>query len=274
MQAGIQGSNLSAAEKAKVQKSLDDLVSIINDPAKSNDERANAAFLAAGIGEALKLSKDPATSKEDAARYAKLVLGISEAMQKATDPNVPPDEQDAYDNILGDLDEIIGGLTATNLSPADKIYYSKWADLLLGGLLAVQQPGTAPTEPEDKKKLQEQLKKQTEALKTYQNPNASQEDRDAAKATLDEQAAATTNAQYLKLVEELKRLRAPQACLDVVQNRTQQAGWPDGSLWALTDKACDAPVRAGAADTNSEWNALFTCVLSQAFSTCTARIPE
>lgn len=118
------------------------------------------------------------------------------------------------------------------------------------------------------------MKKNSAALKTYQNPEASEEERAAAKQTLDEQAAATTNDKYQELVAELKRLKAPQACLDVVQNRTQQAGWPDGSLWGLTDKSCAATVKAGAADTNSEWNDLFTCVTTQAFSTCTARIPE
>ncbi|MFE5712872.1 hypothetical protein ACFQ7J_18935 [Streptomyces sp. NPDC056501] len=253
---------------------MDSILTVLNDKDATKEEKEEARFVAAGIKGALELSQDPKQSTEAKARFAKMAVGLSEAQQRATDPELSDNEKAAYNEIISDLNGLLAGLSAKNVSDADRTFFATAADLILGGLLAVQQPGTAPTNPEDKEKLQEQLKKNAAALKTYQNPNASQEDRDAAKATLDEQAAATTNAQYLKLVEELKRLKAPQACLDVVQNRTQQAGWPDGSLWALTDKACDAAVRAGAADTNSEWNALFSCVLTQAFSTCTARIPE
>ncbi|MFB7590446.1 hypothetical protein [Streptomyces sp. NPDC056169] len=274
VETGIANSSLSAAEKAKVQKSLDSIVTVLNDPDASKEEKESARFAAAGIKGALELSKDPKQSTEAKARFAKMAVGLSEAQQRATDPELSGNEQAAYREIITDLNSLLAGLAAKNVSDADRAFFAEFADLIVGGLLAVQQPGTAPTNPEDKKKVQENLKKNAAALKVYQNPNSSQEDKDAAKATLDEQAGATTSAKYLELVDELKRLKAPQACLDVVQNRTQQAGWPDGSLWALTDKSCVATVKAGAADTNSDWNALFSCVLTQAFSTCTARIPE
>ncbi|WP_395365832.1 hypothetical protein ACHGLA_32780 [Streptomyces sp. YH02] len=274
VEAGLASSNLSAAEKAKVQKSLDTVLGILNDENASDAEKDLARAIGTGINEALKLGKDPATSAEDKARYDKLVVGISEAMAKVTDPNVPVDQQDAYFEVLADLNVILTNLTASNLSPADKVFYSTWAELILGGLLAVQQPTTTPKEEVDKEKLQEKLKQNAAALKTYQNPNASQADRDAAKKTLDEQADATSDPRYQELVTELKRLKAPQSCLDVVQNRTQQAGWPDGSLWGLSDKACANTVRAGAQDTSSDWSALFQCVIDNPFSTCVSRIPE
>lgn len=270
----ISGSALSAAEKAKAQKSLDSLLAIINNPQSTPSQKATAESLATGMGEALKLSKDATVSKEDQARFEKIARGISEASLKFTDPKATIGDLLLYGMVLEDLNRVVTNLTDKTLTPEAKAFYSKWADVLLGGLVAVEQPGAAPTKPEDKKKVKENLQKNAAALKTYQSASASESERSAAKQTLDEQAAATSNDKYQELVEELKRLKAPQACLDVVQNRTQQAGWPDGSLWALTDKSCVATVKAGAADTNSDWSALFSCVTTQAFSTCTARIPE
>ncbi|GGW01445.1 hypothetical protein GCM10010230_31860 [Streptomyces narbonensis] len=271
-QANLAGTNLSAAEKAKVKKQLDDLQAIINGNG-TQKEKDDAKALAKGLAEALRLSKDTDFPKEDRERYAKLVLGVTNALEKVNG-NGSLAERLVYFKVLNDLNLVLTKLTDKNLTVQEKVLYSKYADVLLGGVLAAQQPGTAPTKPEDKKKVQEKLAKSAAALKVYQSADSSPEQRSAAKATLDEQAGAVNNSQYQELVEELKRLKAPQSCLDVVQNRTQQAGWPDGSLWGLTDKACADTVQAGAADTDSDWSALFQCVLDQPFSTCTNRIPE
>ncbi|MER5707718.1 hypothetical protein [Streptomyces sp. NPDC002122] len=275
METRISDSGLSDKEKAEARKSLDSLLVIVNDKDSTQEQKDTAAALARGMGEALNLSQDTTLSKEDRARYARIALGVSLATQKFTDPNASIGDQLIYGEVLENLNVIISNLSGNpELDAESKAFYSQWADVILGGVLAVQQPGTAPTNPEDKKKIQEQLQKNAAALKTYQSASASESDRAAAKATLDEQAAATTNSQYQALVEELKRLKAPQTCLDAVQNRTQQAGWPDGSLWGLTDKDCADTVKAGAADSSSDWSALFECVLNEPFSTCAPRIPE
>ncbi|MEU7070787.1 hypothetical protein AB0B30_07930 [Streptomyces narbonensis] len=271
-QADLAATNLSAAEKAKVKKQLDDLQAIVNGNG-TQQQKDEAKALAKGLAEALRLSKDGDTPKEDQERYAKLVLGVTTALEKFNG-NGPITERLVYFKVLQDLNDVLTKLTDKNLTVQEKALYSRYADVLLGGVLAAQQPGSAPTKPEDKKKLQEKLAKNAAALKVYQSADSSEEQRAAAKATLDEQAGAVNNSQYQELVEELKRLKAPQSCLDAVQNRTQQAGWPDGSLWGLTDKACAETVQAGAADTDSDWSALFQCVLDQPFSTCTNRIPE
>ncbi|MFF8834232.1 hypothetical protein [Streptomyces sp. NPDC015130] len=270
----ISTSGLSAAEKAKAQKSLDGLLAIINDPTSTKAQKEAAESLATGMGEALRLSQDPTLSKAEQARFNKIARGISEAAGKFTDPKATIADKIIYGKALEDLNLVVTNLTDKNVTPEAKAFYAKYADVLLGGLVAAEQTGTAPTKPEDKKKVKEKLAKSAAALKVYQSASSSDSDRSAAKATLDEQAGAVNNSQYQALVEELKRLKAPQSCLDVVQNRTQQAGWPDGSLWGLTDKACEDTVQAGAADTNSDWNGLFECVLDQPFSTCTNRIPE
>ncbi|MFC9702283.1 hypothetical protein ACFTWD_16430 [Streptomyces sp. NPDC056943] len=269
----ISESSLSAAEKAKAQKSLDALLKVAVE-GKTQEEKDFATSLAQGLGEALRLSQDNTLSQEERDRYNKIARGISEASQKAFDPNVSDEDLLVYADALENLNFVITGLTDSTLDAQAKAFYSKYADVLLGGLVAAEKPGTAPTNPVDKKKVQENLQKNAAALKVYQSAGSSESDRSAAKATLDEQAAATTNDQYLALVEELKRLKAPQACLDAVQTRTQQAGWPDGSLWGLSSKACDATVKAGAADTSSDWAALFDCVLNEPFSTCAPRIPD
>ncbi|MFD3661329.1 hypothetical protein ACFWVF_12140 [Streptomyces sp. NPDC058659] len=271
-QADLAASNLSAAEKAKVKKQLDDLQAIVNGNG-TQQEKDDAKALAKGLAEALRLSKDADTPKEDRERYAKLVLGVTTALEKFNGKGSVA-ERLVYFKVLQDLNTVLTKLTDPNLTVQEKVLYSKYADVLLGGVLAAQQPGTAPTEPEDKKKVQEKLQQNAAALKVYQSADSSESERSAAKATLDEQARAVTDAKYLDLVEELKRLKAPQACLDAVQTRTQQAGWPDGSLWGLTDKSCEDTVKAGAADTSSDWAELFDCVANEPFSTCAARIPE
>ncbi|MFF5920351.1 hypothetical protein ACFY8C_18710 [Streptomyces flavochromogenes] len=274
IEAGLASSDLSAEEKATVQKSLETVLGILSDPNASPFEKDLASAVGAGLDQVLKLSMDPATSAEDKARYDRLVVGVSEAMAKFTDPDVPADQRDGTHAVLADLNVTLANLAASNLSPADKAYYSLWADQILGGLLAVQQPTTTPKQHADRQRVQEKLKRNAGALKTYQNPDASQADRDAAKKTLDEQAGATNPPAHQELVAELKRLKAPQACLDVVQNRTQQAGWPDGSLWGLSDTTCADTVGAGAQDSGSDWSALFQCVIDNPFSTCASRVPE
>ncbi|GEB58750.1 hypothetical protein [Streptomyces gardneri] len=271
-QDNLAATNLSAAEKAKVKKQLDDLQAIINGNG-SQQQKDEAKALAKGLAEALRLSKDADFPKEDRERYAKLVLGVTTALEKVNGTGSVA-ERLVYFKVLQDLNTVLTKLTDKNLTVQEKVLYSKYADVLLGGVLAAQQPGTAPTKPEDKKKLQEKLQKNAAALKVYQSADSSPEQRAEAKATLDEQARSVTDAKYLELVEELKRLKAPQACLDVVQTRTQQAGWPDGSLWGLTDKSCEDTVKAGAADSSSDWAALFECIVNEPFSTCPARIPE
>ncbi|WP_055603073.1 hypothetical protein [Streptomyces aureus] len=272
IEAGLASSDLSDEDKATVQKSLETVLGILNDPNASSSEKDLAGAVGAGLDEVLKLSMDPATSAEDKARYDQLVVGVSEAMAKITD--APVDQQDASYAVFTDLNVTLANLAAPNLSPAAKVYYSLWADQILGGLLAVQQPTTTPKQQADRERVQQKLKRNARALKTYQSSSASQADRDAAKRTLDEQAGATNDATHQELVAELKRLKAPQACLDVMRNRTQQAGWPDGSLWGLSDTACADAVRTGAQDGGSDWSALFQCVIDNPFSTCDSRIPE
>ncbi|MEV6200846.1 hypothetical protein AB0M64_12780 [Streptomyces sp. NPDC051771] len=268
----IAESQLSAADKAKAQKALDDLVELATHG--SAEEKAIAASLAQGLGEALRLGQDDTLPQEERDRFNKIARGIGEASAKVFAPNASVEDQLIYGDILTNLNAVITGLTDPALDADGKAFYTKYVDVLLGGLLAAEETGTAPTNPEDKKKTQEQLRKNAAALKVYQSAGSSESERAEAKATLDEQARAVNDPAYLKLVEELKRLKAPQACLDVVQTRTQQAGWPDGSLWGLTDTSCEATVKAGAADSGGDWAALFDCVLNEPFSTCPARIPD
>jgi hypothetical protein len=76
------------------------------------------------------------------------------------------------------------------------------------------------------------------------------------------------------LIRPLVQAAPSETCVDIIELRTRQAGWPDGSLWGLSDSSCDEVVAKGAEDTGSEWNALFACVQQKPFSTCVAHIPE
>ncbi|MDI2127281.1 hypothetical protein, partial [Yinghuangia seranimata] len=90
---------------------------------------------------------------------------------------------------------------------------------------------------------------------------------------VDARTNAVQNNDYLRFLNEVKRYNPSDACLQAIADRTTQAGWPDGSLWGLTDPSCADTLTKAAADKSSAWNALFSCVLNQAFSTCAAYIP-
>lgn len=229
----------------------------------------------------LDLIDDPDTTPAERKAYAQIVKGMTETLKAIADPDMPPEDRAAYTKIMKTMSEAV--TLSQEHPPAAGTQESRpsRAPVALGllassgeALVALQDPGTAPTDPKDRKRIQQIVAEACEASKTIADPEASEEEKEEAKKVLARRAAVFKNAQYLDLMKEIKRYKARAACVDTVENRTRQAGWADGSLWGLSDPACAAPVAEGARQENSQWRALMACVLRDPFSTCVSDVPK
>ncbi|MFC4981446.1 hypothetical protein [Streptomyces atroolivaceus] len=238
----------SAADKITYNKILKEITSalkVIQNAGTSASDKAALTRGVEGISEALRIVHDPKTSKADKKKHKELALAMSSIVPRVTDPALPVDVREFNKKVLLALSNAI-----------------------------IPDPTVGPTKPPDQKKIKQIRQQNLDALKTYADPDATQQQRSEAKAELEQLVEAPQNPEFLAFVEELKRLKAPQACLDSVQNRTSEAGWPEGSLWGVSDQSCAETVSAGAADTSSEWSGLFQCVQREPFSQCVGSIPR
>ncbi|MEV5548370.1 hypothetical protein AB0L35_19965 [Streptomyces sp. NPDC052309] len=233
--------------KEKLGKVLTATLDAIEDPDTPPEERARYTEAVQGLNEALEVILDPNTTPEDRARYMRIVEGISGALSISLDPDTPPGDQDMYAAFAG-----YTGRAVTDL----------------------QYPETRPEHAEDREHILRVLEETSKSPVTAQDPNASAEKRDEARRKMDQWADSLENSQYLAFVKEVKRHKPPTACIDTIENRTRQAGWPHGSLWGLSSPSCAATVSEAADDSSSKWSELFECVQRDPFSTCVVRIPK
>ncbi|MFC8595605.1 hypothetical protein [Streptomyces atroolivaceus] len=266
--------NVSKELKAKLQKTLDKTMAAAKDPSTSAEDKLKYDTILKEMTNALKVIQDPKTSASDKAAVTKIVEGINEALRIVHDPKTSQADKNTNKEIALVMSVIVPSITDPAV-PADVRALNKKLLLLISdGLLVGKGQTVGPTKPPDQKKIKQIRHQNLDALKTYADPDATQQQRSEAKAELEQLVEAPQNPEYLAFVEELKRLKAPQACLDSVQNRTSEAGWPEGSLWGVSDQSCADTVSAGAADTSSEWSGLFQCVQREPFSQCVGSIPK
>ncbi|MGW0817991.1 hypothetical protein ACWD00_33060 [Streptomyces viridiviolaceus] len=233
--------------KEKLGEVLTGTLDAIEDPETTPEERARYTEAVQGLNVALEVIQDPNTAPEDRARYMRVVEGISEALRISLDPNTPP-----------------GG----------RVMYAEFAGYTGSSVTDLQSPETRPEHMEDHEQILRALEVTSRSLVTAQDPNASREKREEARRKMDQWADSLDNSQYLALMKEVKRYKPPTACVDTIEKRTRQAGWPDGSLWGLSSSSCAATLSEAAYDSSSKWNELFRCVQEDPFSTCAVHIPK
>ncbi|MGW0546677.1 hypothetical protein [Streptomyces altiplanensis] len=117
------------------------------------------------------------------------------------------------------------------------------------------------------------MEKNSKALVTVQNQKVPEDERNDAQATVDQLEGALENPQLLEFMEEVKRLGAPTSCVNKIESRTSEAGWPEGSSRGLSDPSCSGTVAAGANE-GGKWSALFECVQNGPFSECVGTVPK
>ncbi|MDI2126552.1 hypothetical protein [Yinghuangia seranimata] len=269
--------NLPDADKQRLQDGVAKALAAVKDPNTPKFEQETYAGYLANVNLTLKTIQAANTQPEDRAFYTRVLQGSAIALAMANDPNTSPDAKTEYLVLARDLSGTQRRLVNA-YSPTTAAQIRSAADATVTGLQALQDQKTAPKTPEDQQKVQQALREianmTTAAVVVLQDPNATPQAKAAAQQTLDARANVQQNPDYVRFLIELKRFDPPAACLDVVQNRTTQAGWPDGSLWGLSDDACAGTLAKAALDTSSPWNPLFNCVKNQAFSTCEAYIPN
>ncbi|MET9590714.1 hypothetical protein ABZY45_07065 [Streptomyces sp. NPDC006516] len=267
------GKTQEPEKPAELKKEVQEAVANAPKEVKKQVEKA--------LTQMLDLIDDPDTTPAERKAYAQIVTGMTETLKAIADPDTPPEERAAYTKIMKTMSEAV--TLSQEHPPAAGTQESRpaRAPVALGllassgeALGALQDPGTAPTDPKDRKRIQQIVAEACEASKTIADPEASEEEKEEAKKVLASRAAVFKNAQYLDLMKEIKRYKARAACVDTVENRTRQAGWADGSLWGLSDPACAASVAEGARQENSQWHALMACVLRDPFSTCASEVPK
>ncbi len=244
---------------------------------------------------------DPKTSPDDKKIYEKMLDDINKTLVLIQDTKTPPRERRALTNSLQAVDEVLKGARNQKASSEDRDIYKQLAvdlirtglqlrdetisanqrrsnlialEIVSAGLLAAQNPEVKPKEPEDQKKINKEVKENAQAVVTSQDPQASKEERDEAKQEVDQLVNSVKDPKYLEFVKQVKQYDASTSCISTIEDRTREAGWPDGSLWGLSDPACDEPRATGVEDTSSKWNKLFVCVDENPFSTCQAYIPK
>ncbi|MEU8132423.1 hypothetical protein [Streptodolium elevatio] len=260
--------------KKQLKESLDKAAAAIADPKTTPADKAAYEKYVSGLDTTLKAINNPQTTPEDRAALLTAMDGANAAIKLATDPKTSAADKTFYAQLGEVLANASTQLQDKNITVEQKAALVRNIKIISAGLVALADPKTAPPKEEDKKKVQEVLERNTQALATLQDPNASTQEKATAQKTLDEAAAATQNPQYLAFLEEVKKYDPSTECLDTITARTEQAGWPDGSFWGLADESCDDTLADAVKDTDSKWNQVFECVQNSAFSTCAAYIPE
>jgi hypothetical protein len=271
---------LNAPKEVKDQltAALDKTVKALNDPNTKPDDRVAYQKMLDGINKTLKLIQDPKVAPRNRVAYTRILQAMDGALKVAQDPNASPEDRSYYQRLAQSMAEVAVNIEDPNYkgypdeqSRRDAV---RGLEIVSRAFLNIQDPKTKPKDPKDQEKIQKIVEENSKALVTIQDPKASPQDRDEAQKKLSQLAASPQNPEYLEFINELKRYNAPATCISTVEARTQEAGWPDGSLWGLADPACAAPLAAGAQDTTSRWNQLFVCVQQNPFTTCVVYIPK
>ncbi|MFE3201993.1 hypothetical protein [Embleya sp. NPDC059237] len=278
MEAEIDKLNVPPDVKQKLKEGLNTAVNAIKNPSTSPDDRKKYAEAVSAINQTLKHIQDPTTSAPDRALYTKVVQGVNEALRRSQDPKLAVGERADYLRTAQGVAQIMVSLQSPTFPAADRGFTIQVVTLISDALLASKNPTTAPKKAVDQQQIQKVIHTTataaTQATATLQDPNASPQAKDAARQTLATQANVLQNPKYLEFINEVKRYNPSAECLTTIETRTRQAGWPDGSLWGLADDTCRDTLTAAVADSSSKWNALFTCVQQNAFSTCPTYIPK
>ncbi|MEU0372730.1 hypothetical protein ABZ070_21165 [Streptomyces sp. NPDC006283] len=218
-----------------------------------------------GLTRMLDLIEDPNTTPENRIAYTRIVETITKTLKTLEGSNTPPEDRAAYTRIAKAITE------AARKTPTGEIHNLVKASDALG---ALGDPQTMPQDPSDRKWIQKIVEEICNAITTAGDPRASQEERDEAQRKLQQLTESLEHSQYLEFMKEIKRYKPPTACTETIEDRTRQAGWPDGSLWGLSDPSCSAAVAEGARQEGSQWHALMACVLQNPFSTCVGYVPK
>ncbi|MFI1581711.1 hypothetical protein [Embleya sp. NPDC020630] len=278
VEAEIDKLNVPPDVKQKLKEGLNTAVNAIKNPSTSTEDRDRYAEAVSAINQTLKAIQDPTTSAPDRALYTKVVQGVNEALRRSQDPKLAVGERADYLKTAQGVAQIMVRLQSPTFPAADRGFAIQVVTLISDALLASKDPKTAPKKPADQQQIQKVIQTTaaaaTQATATLQDPNASPQAKDAARQTLVTQANVLQNPKYLEFINEVKRYNPSAECLTTIETRTRQAGWPDGSLWGLSDDTCSDALTTAVADSSSKWNALFTCVQQNAFSTCPTYIPK
>ncbi|MFE5334125.1 hypothetical protein ACFRCG_47805 [Embleya sp. NPDC056575] len=278
VEAEIDKLNVPPDVKQKLKEGLNTAVNAIKNPSTSPQDRNMYAEAVSAINQTLKAIQDPTTSAPDRALYTKVVQGVNEALRRSQDPKLAVGERADYLRTAQGVAQLMVQLQSPTFPAADRGFTIQVVTLITDALLASKDPKTAPKKPVDQQQIQKVIQTTataaTQATATLQDPNASPQAKDAARQTLAAQANVLQNPKYLEFINELKRYNPSAECLTTIETRTRQAGWPDGSLWGLADDTCSDALTTAVADSSSKWNALFTCVQQNAFSTCPTYIPK
>ncbi|MEU9331225.1 hypothetical protein AB0D91_47300 [Streptomyces canus] len=258
--------------KEKLNDVLTKAVDAIRDPSTKTEDRAAYARIVDQVTKTLKVVQNLSATSKERASYLRIVEGLTESVRRSQDPKAKPEDRAFYLRLADEWADQVEGLQ--QIPPDERAYYRRVLETLASGLLAVESPKTAPKNAQDRRQIQKALQETTNALATVRDPKASAQERNEAQRTLDQRTSSLRNPLYLELLQELKRYKAPASCVQAVENRTLQAGWPDGSLWGLSDPSCAGTVAQGAQDEGSKWQAVFACVQQSPFSTCARLVPK
>ncbi|WP_155059057.1 hypothetical protein [Streptomyces blattellae] len=272
LDAAVTGLEASQVVKEKLNEVLSKAVDAIEDPSTRPEDRAVYASIVAQVTATLKAAQDANTTSKERASYTRIVEGIAESLRRALNPDTAPEDRAFYLRLADELADAAESLQ--QMTPDERAYYMRVLETLANGLVTIQNPKTAPKNAQDRKQIQKALQETTDALATVRNPDASEQERNEAQRELDQRANSLKNPLYLELLQQLKQYKAPTACVQAVENRTLQAGWPDGTLWGLSDPSCAGTLAQGAQDEGSKWQALFACVQQSPFSTCVRFVPK
>ncbi|MFI9584337.1 hypothetical protein ACIHCQ_21420 [Streptomyces sp. NPDC052236] len=292
------------ATYTRIVEGITTTLKTIEDPKTPPKEQATYTRIVEGITTTLKTIEDPKTPPKEQATYTRILEGITytleniqnpplpqgnppqekrahhtRAMELATTtpvtvhaPNLPPAERATYMRIVETITYTVNKIQT--LPQEERASFARVAELTTAALVAVQAPKTRPKDPEDQLAIEKTVKETGNTLAATQEPKASQKERNEAKKKLDQRTRSLQNSQFLELMKEVKRHKAPAACIKEIKSRTLQTGWSDGSLWGLGDSLCAATVAEGARQDSGRWSALFECVQRHPFSTCVVHIPK
>ncbi|MEV4334381.1 hypothetical protein AB0K02_28295 [Streptomyces sp. NPDC049597] len=219
----------------------------------------------------LAVMEAPETTPKERAAYGRILDGIIKTLKMAQDPKATPQERATYRNIGDNLAEAVERIP--ELPPEERVPCMVSVEATATVAEKLQEPNYRPKDPEDRFKIQKRVEETSDALAKARDPRATPKERSEAQRKLDRRAGSLQHPQYLEFIEEVKRHKAPVACVVMIRNRTREVGWHDGSLWGLSDSACAATV-AEAAKSSSRWSSLFACVQRTPFSKCGTHIPK
>ncbi|WP_307124102.1 hypothetical protein [Streptomyces sp. B1I3] len=237
--------------KEKLTNVLARTLTFIRNPNAAPEDRVAYTIMVEGFTEALRIIEDPYTAPEDKAAYTRLVATMTEAVRRT----LPRPSADAAESSAA--------------AP-------KWVNrstAMKGLVWASRGLGAQPEDPKDRKIIQAVMQEACEALKTVQDPDASPEERVEAKKKLAQRTEALRNHRFADLMREVKRYRPETGCVKTIENRTRRVGWPEGTVWGLSDPLCAPAVAEGARQERSQWRAVLVCVQRDPFSTCVHYIP-